>query len=70
MNFAAILEHILSHRFKGNAAGRTQEQVDEAASKPEHVQNANFKRAKNPKKLARSDRRPAVLLPWLRATPQ
>lgn len=24
INFAAILEHILSHRFKGNAAGSTQ----------------------------------------------
>lgn len=24
INFAAILEHILSHRFKGNAAGNTQ----------------------------------------------
>lgn len=23
LNFAAILEHILSHRFKGNAAGHT-----------------------------------------------
>lgn len=32
VNFAAILEHILSHRFKGNTAGNIQEMTDQSVA--------------------------------------